>query len=240
MSNINFNMFKAIKLNKKIHKNSAKYKYHMNHIIRAATYGAEINAKLDFPVERNKLNFALLMHDILKGSVSAEYMDDNDKKSDYIKDNYNILNKLNLYQYWKKMSKHAVAGGIFVYNLLKESNNLDGNEDIVRAIMFHSYPIVAVYKNLNKSNRIMIDIVVLADKLSSNWIKINDPSEESPKYYLEEELYGKDKKQIKFDYALVKAREIGMGDPEKAKKQNKKAYLFYKDRWERQEKTKHF
>ena len=215
-----------------IYSNQLYKEYHTEHIKLAEKYAFEINRRLGNPCDNMKISMMTLAHDLLKESGLKheiriyKYRDRNieipTNLNSYVRTNLNVLEKYGLDEYFNTdASLHGLAAGIF---LSSEFDMYD--KEILYPIMFHSCPILKVYRALPAKTRLMIDIMVLSDKLSSNWIK-KDNLEEVV-IDLDAAVFGLTGKEFHFDNGVYLAKIIGNGtDPgEQAKKMTE--YYFYK------------
>lgn len=199
-----------LKLNEFIHKDYDKLDYHMAHIKLVKDYMILLAERLGGPVDINQITTIALSHDLLK-----EHGLDPDKKVEYngieipqnvdhfVRSQMEILEKFGLDDYFNSDAQyHALAAGIFLYKEL-------GIEDIniLYPVMFHSCPILDVYNTLPKGLQEIIDITMLADKLSSNWLRINMLNKEV-KCDLDLAVFGESGKEFNYTLGLYLARLI--------------------------------
>lgn len=207
-----------LNLNNLIHGDSKKIDYHMNHIKIAQKYAVIINNKLGCPVSNRKLSYIAFAHDLFKErglnpnkNVIWNGITIPQDNIRYVRTNLDILEEYELDEYFNSsLQYHALASGIF----LKKELNINDNE-LLYPIFFHSSMIVDIYKKLNWRIRTMIDIFMLADKLSSNYLKIN--FRESPvRIDLDQVVFGNKGKEFNYTMGLFIARLISQGkSPEK-------------------------
>lgn len=200
-------------LNNFIHRKSSSYRYHINHIHIANKYAILINKKLGNILDNRKLEYIALSHDLLKErsldpTIKVKWKD-YDIPQDinrYVRLNLNILEKFNLDDYFNTdVQLHALAAGIF---LNKEFGIND--KEILYPVMFHSCPIISVYDTLSSREKMFVDIMMLSDKLSSNYLRIN-MKESSVRVDLDQIVFGKNGNEFNFTLGLYIARLISQG-----------------------------
>ena len=96
---------------------------------------------------------------------------------------------------------HSLASGIF---LIKEFGIVDS--EILYPVFFHSCPILEIYRELDSKLQLMVDIMVLADKLSSARTK------EKVNFDLETVVFGESKHEFNFTLGVFLARLISQGN----------------------------
>ena len=200
-------------LNKYIHKKSKQFEYHMKHIQLVQKYASIINERLGNPVSYRKLTYAAFAHDLFKERgldpnrevIWKEIIIPQDNIR-YVRTNLDILEKYQLDDYFNSsLQYHSLAAGIF---LIKELH-LDDKE-ILYPVFFHSCIIVDIYNRLSHKTRTMVDIIMLADKLSSNYLKIN--LNESPvRIDLDRCVFGLNGREFNYSLGLFLARLISQG-----------------------------
>ena len=197
-------------LNEKWYSDLRTHKYHMAHLELFKRYAFEINLRLGHPFQEEDLATIAYAHDLFK--------DDNPKVK-YTNHGEDILvtkesiqkkygNSIEYFGFKKKeksvLSEHAKCAALFVMNCEELS---DYNKDILYPIIFHSLPILRVYQDLTQEIQLMVDITVVVDKCSSNYLKIQ---QYVPCYFrMEDILFGADGKEFNFSAALFAARLIG-------------------------------
>ena len=206
---------KLLKLNHFIQSlDEERLEYHMKHIKLAMKYALLLNRRLGYPTNSKKLAYVALLHDILKEKSFKP--DDQERKYEdlvipsdvvkYVRLNLDILEEFDMADYFNSDAQwHPLAGGIFVY---KELGIKD--PEIIYPIMFHSCPIIAVYKGLDYRTRTMCDIMMLADKLSSNYLRINY-KEHQVSLDLDAAVFGLGGKEFNYSLGLLLARLINTG-----------------------------
>jgi len=164
--------------------------------------------------DRYKLRYASMGHDLLKGkflsdSSQAEVTLNNVvvpvDLNRYVRLNLPTLEPFQLDDYFNTdIQLHALAAGIY---LIMEFGITDTR--ILYPIFFHSCPILSVYEQLDDTTRLMVDLVTLADKLSSNHIK-RKQSRPVP-LNLELSVFGESNNEFNFTQGLLLARLLGQG-----------------------------
>lgn len=167
-----------MELNKFISKDSANHEYHMKHIELVGCYSLILNKKLGGKIPYQKLLVASYAHDLFKeknldkskdGMVVWKEYNIPQNTTAYVRLNLDILELYGLDDYFNSdVQYHPLSAGIF---LIKELGITD--PEILYPVMFHSCPIIPIYQTLSPTIQTMVDILVLADKLSSNYLKIN-------------------------------------------------------------------
>lgn len=206
-----------LSLNAFIHQGTTLFDYHMNHINTARKYAMIINKKLGGIIDNRKLEYVTLAHDLFKERSldeskifvkwkGHEIPQDTNR---YVRLNLNILEEYGLDDYFNTdIQLHPLAAGIFLY---KEFGIKD--KEILYPVMFHSCPIIPVYETLTPRERLMIDIMVLSDKLSSNYLKINMRNIEV-RVDLDQLVFGNNGREFNYTMGLFVARLIGQGKSE--------------------------
>ena len=201
-----------LELNRKIRKGCKDQEYHMQHIGLAKDYAMFIRKKLGESTDRHKLGFAALSHDLLKENYDKKdlFIDGMHIPGDlekYVSSNIELLSTYHITPAMIKtdLQAHALGAAIF---LIREYHIND--PEIIYPVLFHSLPIIEIYRELPEKIQQMIDIMVLADKLSSNWLRIN-MNEEKVRCDLDQIVFGKDGKEFNFSLGLYLARVIGAG-----------------------------
>ena len=203
-----------IDLNTFIHCNNKKFDYHMKHIQLTRKYALILNGKLDAQLSGRKLSYIALAHDLFK-ERSLDPTKDNVVWNDYnipqdttryVRMNLDILEKFGLDDYFNTdIQYHALTAGIFLY---KELGVTD--PEILYPVFFHSCPIIPVYSTLNGRIKNYVDIIMLADKLSSNHIKIS--MGRPCMFDLDLAVFGTSGKEFNYTMGLYMARLISQGD----------------------------
>lgn len=201
-------------LNKTIHETTEnRFEYHMKHIQLVQKYALLLNKKLHANLDNRKLSYAALAHDLFKEHGldperkliwrNHEISQDNVR---YVRMNLDLLEEYNLDEYFNTdIQYHALAAGIF---LIKEFGIND--PEILYPIFFHSCPIIPVYETLNPRTQLMIDIITLADKLSSNWLRINF-KKVPVRIDLDLTVFGSSGREFNYTLGLFLARLISQG-----------------------------
>lgn len=214
-----------------IQQSSKWYDYHREHILLARKYALLLNRKLGYNLSERKLSIIALSHDILKelkgDNLPEEIkwngidvpLDDNR----YVRTNLDILEEFGLDEYFNtSIQFHPLAAGIFLY---KEVGIKD--REILYPVMFHTCPILSVYKSLPKHIQNMVDIMVLSDKLSSNYLKINKRGKEVSTD-LDLLTFGKNGNEFNYSLGLYTAKLIGLGGS--TEKEGEKMLNYYYER----------
>lgn len=201
-------------LNRTIHSSSKnRFEYHMKHIQLVQKYALLLNQRLHANLNNRKLSYISLAHDLFKehgldpernliwrGHIIPQ---DNIR---YVRTNLDLLEEYDLDEYFNTdIQYHALAAGIF---LIKEFGIND--PEILYPIFFHSCPIISVYKSLNPKTQLMVDIITLADKLSSNWLRINF-KKVPVRIDLDLTIFGSSGKEFNYTLGLFLARLISQG-----------------------------
>lgn len=199
-----------ISLNRFIHKDYDKIDYHMKHIELVLEYMTEINSRLGGPDNKDQIETIALCHDLLKEhgldpSKKVDYngIDIPQDTNRYVRTNLDILAEFGLEDYFSSdIQYHSLSAGIF----LKKEFGID-DPYILYPIMFHSCPIIEVYNTLPKRIQELVDITMLSDKLSSNWLRINMLNKEV-NCDLDLAVFGESGKEFNYTLGLYLARLI--------------------------------
>ena len=206
-------------LNTFIHNSHSLFEYRMLHIKLMAKYALLLNKKLSAKIDCLKLEYISLAHDLLKerdSKSNEEFIDWNGYKiptdnNRYVRTNLNILEQYGLDEYFNTdVQLHALATGVF---LIKEMKVED--VEILYPVMFHSCPIIPVYEKLSTRIRGMVDIVMLSDKLSSNYLRINNRDKEVA-VDLDQVVFGPSGREFNYTLGLLIARLISQGKSEES------------------------
>lgn len=221
---------KIIDLNTFIHQSNDRFEYHMAHIKLAAEYAKILNHRLGNELDDDKLVLAGLSHDTFKErsldpSKTDVKWNDIDIPQDtnrYVRHNLNILEDYGLADYFNTdVQLHPLSAGIF----LKSSLGIDDPE-ILYPIFFHSCPIIPVYETLPEKTRTAVDIMMLADKLSSNYLRIH-MLDVAVRVDLELIVFGPSGKEFNYTMGLLLARMIAQ-DKSKEKNSIDSTEYYYK------------
>lgn len=195
--------------------NADMHEYHMSHINLVKKYAQYINNKLGNPVSDDKLEFIALSHDLFKEKFLNPEKHGEIKYSDhiipqdlnrYVRTNLDILEKFGLDDYFNtSIQYHPLSSGIFLY---KELGITD--ESILYPVMFHSCPIIPVYKTLYQEIRTMTDIIMLSDKLSSSQLGIT-LSRRKVNLDMDRIVFGDTGKEFNYGMGLYLAKLVGHG-----------------------------
>lgn len=197
-------------MNREIHKDFEKLDYHMQHIQLVYRYSIIINKMLGGPSCVDKFMYISLCHDLLKEhglkpdtEVKYNGMNIPQDPNAYVRSNLDVLKEFGLEDYFNSDAQfHSLAAGIF----LKKEMHID-DPYILYPIMFHSCPIMEVYNTLPKRMQEMIDITMLSDKLSSNYLRINMYGKEV-NCDLDMMVFGESGKEFNYTLGLYIARLI--------------------------------
>lgn len=211
------NESKIMELNDFIHSGTPLYEYHMKHIDLVKKYSLLLCKRLDLNVDRRKIRYAALAHDILKErSLNPNgpevVWNGHEIPQDlnwYVRTNLDILELFQLDDYFNSSCQyHALAAGIFLYKELDISD-----PEIIYPIMFHSCPIISVYNTLSPKVKNMVDVIMLSDKLSSNYLKINF-KKSNVRTDLDQVVFGDTGRELNYSLGLYIARLISQGKNE--------------------------
>lgn len=203
-----------IDLNKCIHMDSKRYEYHIKHIELVRRYLVLLNKKLDIHVNPSKLAFIAYSHDLLKERGLDPSTTKTWKKHEipqdlnrYIRTHFKILEEFGLEDYFNTdIQQHALAAGIFLYEELGIRD-----KEILYPVMFHSCPIIDIYQTLPRKVQNITDITILADKLSSNYLRINYKHSEV-RVDLDQVVFGSNGKEFNYSLGLFLARVLSQGN----------------------------
>lgn len=216
-----------LSLNQFIHHENKMYDYHMAHIKLVRKYSLIINRRLGYHISEQKLSYISLAHDLFKErsldpnkTVTWEGIDIPQDTNRYVRQNLDLLEKYGLDDYFNTdIQYHALTAGLF---LLKEFKITD--KEILYPVWFHSCPIIPVYKELSPKIQNMVDIIMLADKLSSNYLRIN-LRHVDVRIDLDQAVFGTSGNEFNYTLGLFIARLIGQGKSEE--EQSKIATEYY-------------
>jgi HD superfamily phosphohydrolase YqeK len=184
----------------------------MNHITLTAKYAMLLNDRLGFGLDTKLLEYISYAHDTLKEDylkpeVNKDHLSKYEIPDDlnrYVRMNLDILSKFDLDTYFNTcVSLHALASGIFLFKYFEIEN-----PEIIYPVIFHSCPIMEVYEQQTEYIRNMVDIILLSDKLSSNYLKIQDGIKS--RCDLDKIVFGEDGRALNYELGLVVAKLIGM------------------------------
>jgi hypothetical protein len=205
-------------LNYFICKNIPTWEYKMKHIQLVRDYALLLNDRMHFHLDRKKLVYCALAHDILKEKSLDPKLENQviwrghvipQDTTRYVRSNLDTLEKFKLDDYFNtSIQYHPLSGAIFL-------NKEFGIEDpyIIYPVAFHACPIIPIYETLPLKLQRMIDIIVLADKLSSNYLKINHLHSEV-RVDLDQVVFGSSGRELNYSLGLYLARVIGNGKSE--------------------------
>lgn len=203
-----------LELNEFIHGNNEMIAYHMSHIKLVRRYAMLLNRRLDAQLSNQKLSYVALAHDLLKERsldpskegeiIWKDHVIPQDIKK-YVRSHLDVLEEFGLDEYFNPIQYHAAAAGIFLY---LEFNIKD--PEILYPVFFHSCQIIPVYETLSPRIKNMVDIIMLSDKLSSNWLRIN-MREVDVRIDLDMAVFGESGKELNYTIGLYFARLIAQG-----------------------------
>lgn len=208
----------ALELFDVIQCHSPYHQYRLRHVKLARDYMLELNHRLEYGLDEEKITTIALLHDIMKerGNQKEDIYIESHlvpvDLNDYVRRNLRILAEYELDDYFNSdVQLHPLAGGIF----LRKEFYIDDPE-ILFPIFFHSCPVMSVYREvLSVRMQRYVDLMMLSDKLSSNWLRINaedglilNHSKEAP-VDLDLLVFGPDGKELNFTLGLVVAKMLG-------------------------------
>lgn len=218
-------------LNTCIHKENKLFDYHMKHIRLVRRYAMVLNHRLNSHISTEKLSYIALSHDIFKersldltkdGTIDWNGHNIPQDTTRYVRTNLHVLEEYGLDEYFNTdVQYHALAAGIF---LRTEFGITD--EEILYPVFFHSCPIIPVYEKLSEKLRMIIDVTMLADKLSSNYLRINYRNS-SVRIDLDQTVFGTTGNEFNYTLGLFMSRLIGQGKSNEAQSTLSTEY-FYK------------
>lgn len=217
-------------LNKFIYRDDKSFDYHMAHIEYVYRYAQLVNSKLNNSVDDLLLQIISYAHDILKEkglqydhpiSWYGKHIPNDLNK--YVRMNIDVLDRFDLGDYFNTdIGYHALAAVIFLYKEFRIDD-----PKIIYPVAFHSCPIIPIYSSLDESIRQIVDIILISDKLSSNWLKINMMHYRT-KVDLDLLVFGEDHLEFNYTTGLFVARMIGRGNS--TEKFGRESMLYYYDR----------
>ena len=218
------------RLNRAAHADYSKLNYHMSHLEYVYKYTIKISRKLGIPVDTNKWAYISYGHDLLKEHgldpnkhVTWKGIEIPQDPNRYVRMNLDVLEEYKVEEYFNSdMQYHALASAIF---MVKEMHII--SPEIIYPIMFHSCPIMDIYNTLPKHLQTSIDITMLADKLSSNWLRINLLDKEVC-CDLDLAVFGESGREFNYTLGLYLARLISQGKSDGG--QSKITTEYYYDR----------
>lgn len=198
-----------------IHENTPNGDYQMAHLYMVNEYASHLNRMLDYELDEDVLSFISFAHDLLKERsldpkvkgtiVLSKHTIPQDTRL-YVRSNIDVLDEFGIGDYFNSsMQYHSLAAGIFTYT---ELGITDPN--ILYPIFFHSCPIVSVYETLDPITQRYVDVIMLADKLSSNYLKVHIKGLKA-KLDLDLAVFGPDQNELNYTLGLVLARLITHG-----------------------------
>lgn len=230
-NNLDLESRMLIDLNTFIHSENKMFDYHMKHIRLVRKYALLLSKKLDSRIVSRKLSYIALSHDIFKersldatkdGTISWRGHNIPQDTNKYVRTHLDVLEKYGLDEYFNTdVQYHSLAAGIF---LITEFGITD--EEILYPVFFHSCPIIPVYETLSPKIKMIVDITMLADKLSSNYLRINH-RQSAVRIDLDRSVFGSSGKEFNYTLGLFMARLIGQGKSEEVQSNTATEY-FYK------------
>lgn len=200
-----------LELNEFIHPN---YEYHKQHIQLVRDYALLLNKRTHSSLNVRKLSYAALAHDLFKEKDLDPSKPDREWKGHvipqdinrYVRMNLNVIEEFGLDDFFNTdIQYHPLAAGIF---LIKEFGIRD--LEILYPVFFHSCPIIEIYETLPHRVRQSVNILMLADKLSSNWLRINF-RETEVRTDLDLVVFGAGGYEFNYTLGLLFARLISQG-----------------------------
>ena len=185
--------------------------YHRTHIDLVNQYSLILNKRLGFKLSEFKLTYNAYAHDLLKEHGLDELRQRKYKSHTipenvtlYVRNNLDILEQYGMDEYFNSAAQyHALAAAIFLVKELKITD-----PEIIYPVMFHSCPVINVYEALPVKTQQYVDIMMLADKLSSNYLRIN--WRETPVAVdLDLAVFGENGNELHYALGLYLARAIG-------------------------------
>jgi HD superfamily phosphohydrolase YqeK len=218
LNNFGIELKKILDINEYIHSKSSLYDFHMNHLYLTGKYSLLLNDLLNTKIDPRKLEYIAYSHDLFKERKNDSFFKNNGEiinwngyniatdLNAYVRLNLNLLGTYQLDDYFNTdIQLHPLSAGIFLHNELK----IDDPE-ILYPVMFHSCPIIPVYEELDPNVQTIVNIIILADKLSSNYLKIN-MREVPVQFDLDLLVFGKDHNQFNYELGLYGARLLAQG-----------------------------
>lgn len=220
MQEVNEKIFSVphlMQLNEFIHGKEPRGEYHMLHIAYVAEYANILSSYLGCYLGREDpgvMDLIAYSHDILKDKSLSPLKKDviwegheiPQNLNRYVRQNLDVLEKFDLDDYFNTdIQLHPLSAGIFLY----KEFGIDDPE-ILYPVFFHSCPIMDVYEHLDTDIQKSVDIILLADKLSSNYLRIN-MLKTRVKVDLDAIVFGEDGLAFNYDTGLFVARLIAQG-----------------------------
>ena len=203
--------------------------YHKDHCRKLIEYGNDIFAHLGIHDCRWELELIAYGHDLFKkysldrGELELEGIKIPYDTKKYIDENKDVLEKFGLSMIdSENFSKHPTAAGIFLYKEL-------GIEDpaLIYPVFFHSCPVVSVYRELDERTRTLVDVVMLADKLSANSLT-RDFKKWHKKVNMDLCLYGETGREFNYTNALLTAKILGQAGSKDVISVESVRYYYYR------------
>lgn len=180
--------------------------YFNSHSETLNSYATIIDKKLEINFDSEKYELISIIHDLFKSDNDLIKYLGIDNIIYYVRNNMKTLEEWGLDDYFNSdIQWHPLASMIFLINHYKLKD-----PEIIWPIVFHSCPIIPIYETLDNKIQNLIDIIILSDKLSSNYIKIN--TKEKRVYFdLDQIIFGNNGKEFNFSLGLYLARLIAQG-----------------------------
>ena len=204
-----------LELNEFIQKDRITFNYHMHHIKLARKYALLLNEKLGAGIDPLKISYITLAHDLFKehglhkkkdGKVAWMSHNIPQDLNRYVRMNLDVLDEFNLCDFFNTdIQLHALAAGIFLRIELGITD-----PEILYPVFFHSCPIISVYEKLDPKIQDVVDIMMLADKLSSNYLRINE-RKHLVRIDLDKVVFGERGREFNYTLGLYIARLISQG-----------------------------
>lgn len=204
-----------LEMNEFIQQHRITFDYHMHHIKLAREYALLLVGKLDAQIDPDKMSTIALAHDLFKehglqkkkdGTISWNGHNIPQDLNRYVRMNLDALDEFGLSDFFNTdIQLHALAAGLF---LRMECGITD--PEILYPIFFHSCPIMSIYHTLDPVIKEAVDIMMLADKLSSNYLRINK-RRHLVRVDLDKAVFGENGKEFNYSLGLYMARLIAQG-----------------------------
>lgn len=209
-----------INMNIYLHIYEDKFYYHIKHCWLMEKFMNIIASKdTSFNYNRELLPIIAWSHDLLK--------DREDKFSKFYKENKNNLKRFHLTEeMYKSISPHGYRAAEFLSNY--PFNITDGK--ILFSVLFHSVPIIDVIENiLTESTRKYVDLTLLCDKLSSNYLRIHEG--EKVLADIGKEVFGDNYDKLDIYRGLYIIRLFAKIIDKKNNEYDKQATEYYRKKW---------
>jgi len=149
-----------------------------------------VSEKIDYKFDKKLFPIIAWSHDLLK--------DRENSFSKFYQENKNNIKRFHLTNEMRKaLSEHAYRSAEFLSNY--PFNITDGK--ILYSILFHSSPIIEIMNNvLSKDTKEYVNLTILCDKLSSNYLRIIN--NEETYFNLVNTLFGENLDEFNYDDGL--------------------------------------